>query len=175
MTAGKMNKEIKMDIVLVVALIAISVALLGILIPHQINVPGYIKSKYLSPAFIPQLFSICLGGIALILLAQTVARLKKKPAEGALQSDEKLTHVSTAKKGQILAFLLWGACCLFVLSLEFFGMLIPSILFLGALMFYFGQKRWFLIIIIMILVPLFLYLFLHGIANVQFPTGILFG
>jgi len=62
-----------------------------------------------------------------------------------------------------------------VLSLEFFGILIPSILFLGALMFYFGQKRWFLIIIIMILVPLFLYLFLHGIANVQFPTGILFG
>ena len=41
-------------------------------------------------------------------------------------------------------------------------------------MFYFGQKRWFLILGIMILVPLFLYLFLHNIANVQFPTGLLF-
>lgn len=169
-----MNKEIKLDIVLTVVLIAFSVALLGFLIPAQINEPGYIKSKYLSPAFAPRLFSICLGGIALILLAQSVARLKKKPAKSEVESDEKTAPASNAGKGRSLAVFLWISCCLFVLTVEFFGILIPSVLFLGALMFYFGQKRWSLILSIMILVPLFLYLFLHNIANVQFPAGILF-
>lgn len=170
-----MNKEIKLDIVLTIAVIVISVALLGFLIPDQINEPGYIKSKYLSPAFAPRLYSIALGGIALILLIQSVIRLKKPPSNRDVQSDENTTPASNARQGQILAVFLWISCGLFVLAVEFFGILIPSILYLGGLMFYCGQKRWSLILSIMILVPLFLYLFLHRIANVQFPTGMLFG
>jgi len=169
-----MNKEIKLDIMLTVAVIAISAVLLGFLIPSQINEPGYIKSKYLSPAFAPRLFSISLGGIALILLAQSVARLKNPPTKSDVQPGKKVPPSSDTRRGQILAVLLWISCCLFVFSVELFGILIPSILFLGALMFYFGQKKWYLILSIMTLVPLFLYLFLHYIANVQFPTGILF-
>ena len=169
-----MNKDIKLDIVLTIAVVAFSVVLIGFLIPAQINEPGYIKSKYLSPAFVPRLFSIFLGAVALILLGQSVARLKKRPAKSEARSGGKAPPAANARRGAILAALLWVSCCLFVLSVEFFGVLIPSILYLGGLMFYFGQKRWFLVLSIMILVPLFLYLFLHNIANVQFPTGILF-
>ena len=39
-------------------------------------------------------------------------------------------------------------------------------------MFYFGQNSWLLVLGIMVLVPLFLYLFGHNVANVQFRTGI---
>jgi hypothetical protein len=169
-----MNKEIKLDIVLTIAVVAFAVVLVGLLIPAQISEPGYIKSKYLSPAFAPRLFSIFLGVIGLALFVQSVARLKKRPAKREARSDGKAPPAANARRGPILAALLWVSCCLFVLAVEFFGILIPSILFLGGLMFYFGQKKWFLILGIMILVPLFLYLFLHNIANVQFPTGILF-
>ena len=169
-----MNKEIKLDIVLTIAVVAFAVMLVGLLIPAQISEPGYIKSKYLSPAFAPRLFSIFLGVIGLALFVQSVARLKKRPAKREARSDGKVPPAANARRGPILAALLWVSCCLFVLAVEFFGILIPSILFLGGLMFYFGQKKWFLILGIMILVPLFLYLFLHNIANVQFPTGILF-
>ena len=169
-----MNKEIKLDIVLTIAVVAFAVVLLGVLIPAQINEPGYIKSKYLSPAFAPRLFSIFLGVIGLALFVQSVARLKKLPSKSETQSEEKATPASNVRRGRILAPLLWVSCCLFVLAVEFFGILTPSILFLGGLMFYFGQKRWLLILGIMILVPLFLYLFLHHLANVQVPTGILF-
>jgi len=169
-----MNKDIKLDIILTIAVIVFSVVLVGLLIPAQINEPGYIKSKYLSPAFVPRLFSIFLGVVALILLAQSVLRLKRRPADSEARPDGQAPPAANARRGPILAALLWVSCCLFVLSVELFGILVPSILFLGGLMFYFGQKNWFLILGIMILVPLSLYLFLHNIANVQFPTGILF-
>jgi len=169
-----MNKEIKLDIILTIAVIAFAVLLVGFLIPAQINEPGYIKSKYLSPAFVPRVFSIFLGAVALILLGQSVARLKKLPGKSEARSDEQETPAANARRGAILAVLLWASLCLFMLAVQFFGILVPSILFLGGLMFYFGQKRWLLILSIMILVPVILYLFLHNVANVQFPTGILF-
>jgi len=169
-----MNKEIKLDIVLTIAVFAIAVVLVAFLIPAQINEPGYIKSKYLSPAFAPRMFSIFLGVVALVLLAQSLVRLKKQPKESDAQTGEKAPPDANARRGPVLAVLLWVSCCLFVLTVELFGILGPSILYLGGVMFYFGQRRWPLILSIMILVPLILYLFLHNIANVQFPAGILF-
>jgi len=169
-----MDKEIKLDIILTIAVFAIAVVLVGFLIPAQINEPGYIKSKYLSPAFAPRMFSIFLGVVALILLGQSVARLKKRPAKREARPEKQILPAANARWGAILAVLLWVSCCLFLLAVELFGIMVPSILFLGGLMFYFGQKKWLLILSIMILVPLILYLFLHYIANVQFPTGILF-
>jgi hypothetical protein len=167
-----MRKVVQLDILLAIILIFFSVALFYFVIPSQINEPSYINSKYLSPAFIPRLFSICLGCVALLLLAQSVAQLKDKQQKKA-QFEQKTDLVSKTRKKQYLAFFLWGSCCLFVYSVELLGILIPSILFLGALLSYFGEKRWILNLSIMILIPTFLYLFFHVIVNVQFPEGIL--
>lgn len=167
-----MRKVVQLDILLAIILIFFSVALFCFVIPAQINEPSYIKSKYLSPAFIPRLFTICLGLVALILLAQSVPQLKHKQQKTP-QFEQKTAHGSNAKKKRYLALFLWGVCCLFVYSIELFGILIPSILFLGALISYFGEKRWVLNLSIMILIPTFLYLFFHVIVNVQFPEGIL--
>ena len=54
------------------------------------------------------------------------------------------------------------------------GRMITALL-LGILMYFFGQKRRAVIVSILIIVPLILYLFFHGLANVSFPKGILFG
>jgi hypothetical protein len=65
-------------------------------------------------------------------------------------------------------------CFVFALSIKYFGMVIPSILFLGSMMSYFGQRKSVLVLIIMLLVPLILYFFFHDLANVVLPKGTLF-
>ena len=169
-----MDKEIKSNIVLTVVLLFLSVVILFVIIPSQINEPNYIKSKYLSPAFVPRVFTAYIGFMALLLLFRSIARLKKSSSNKAIQSDEKENLPEEGRQGQGIAVLIWVSCCFFVLAVEFFGFLIPSILFLGALMVFFGQKKWLLVLSIMVLVPLLLYLFLHDIAQVQFPKGIFF-
>jgi hypothetical protein len=169
-----MDKEIKTNLVLALMLIFFSVALLFFVIPSQINEPSYIKSKYLSPAFVPRVFTIYLGLMALVLFFRSVSHLKKSSSKKAVRSAGKKNPPAVEWWGQWIAAFIWISCCLFILAVEFFGILIPSILFLGALMVCFGQKKWLLVLSVMILVPLLLYLFLHDIANVQFPQGILF-
>ena len=169
-----MDKEFKSNLVLAIVLIFFSVVLLFVVIPSQINEPGYIKSKYLSPAFVPRVFTIYLGFIALVLFFRSVFHLKKSSSKKESQSSEIETPTEAGLQGQGIAVFIWISCCFFILAVEFFGILIPSILFLGALMVFFGQKKWLLVLSIMILVPLLLYLFLHDIAKVQFPKGILF-
>ncbi len=171
-----MDKEIKSNLVLAIVLIFFSVVLLFFIIPSQINEPSYIKSKYLSPAFVPRVFTVYLGLMALVLFFRSLLNLKKfsSKKKKEIQSAGKASPTEEGWREQWIAVCIWISCCFFILAVEFFGILIPSILFLGALMVYFGQKKWLLVLGIMILVPLLLYLFLHDIAKVQFPPGILF-
>ena len=169
-----MDKEIKSNLVLAIVLIFFSVVLLFVVIPSQINEPSYIKSKYLSPAFVPRVFTVYLGLMAFVLFFRSISHLKISSSRKAVQSVGKETPTAAGRREQWIAVFIWISCCFFILAIEFFGILIPSILFLGALMVFFGQKKWFLVLSIMILVPLLLYLFLHDIAKVQFPKGILF-
>ena len=169
-----MDKEIKSDIVLTFVLLFFSVVILFIIIPSQINEPGYIKSTYLSPAFVPRVFTVFIGFMALLLFFRSITRLKKSSSKKDMHPAGIETLTAEGRRGHRIAVLIWVSCCFFILAVELFGILIPSILFLGALMVFFGQKKWLLVLSIMILVPLLLYLFLHDIANVQFPKGILF-
>ncbi len=171
-----MDKEIKSNIVLAVVLIFFSVVLLIFVIPSQINEPSYIKSKYLSPAFVPRVFTVYLGLTALVLFFRSVLKLRKSSSKKKreIQPAGKAALTAAGWREQWIAVCIWISCCFFILAVEFFGILIPSILFLGALMVSFGQKKWLLVLSIMILVPILLYLFLHNIAKVQFPPGILF-
>ena len=67
-----MDEEIKSDIVLTFVLLFFSVVILFIIIPSQINEPGYIKSTYLSPAFVPRVFTVFLGFMALLLFFRSI-------------------------------------------------------------------------------------------------------
>ncbi len=80
-----MDKEIKSDIVLTFVLLFFSVVILFIIIPSQINEPGYIKSTYLSPAFVPRVFTIFIGFMALLLFFRSITRLKKSSSKKEMQ------------------------------------------------------------------------------------------
>jgi hypothetical protein len=170
-----MNKSRKSDIVFAIVLLGLVTVLYWQIIPDQISVPAMIKSPYLSPAFSPRVFTLYLGAMAVILLLTAFLGRMKNAPEKNLGSDEKKVMLKKAVKEQFLVFAIWLVCILYIGSIYIFGIIIPSALLLGVLMYSFGQKRWTIILSIMIFVPLALYLFFHGLANVSFPTGILFG
>ena len=172
-----MNKNRKSDIVFAIVLLGLVAVLYWQIIPDQISVPAMIKSPYLSPAFSPRAFTLYLGVMAIILLLTALAEQKRNGSGKNLGSgsDEKKVILKKAVKEQLLVFAIWLVCALYIGFIYIAGIIIPSALLLGVLMYFFGQKRWTIILSILIVVPLLLYLFFHGLANVSFPKGILFG
>jgi asparagine N-glycosylation enzyme membrane subunit Stt3 len=170
-----MNKNRKSDIIFAIVLLGLVAVLYWQIIPDQISVPAMIKSPYLSPAFSPRVFTLYLGVMAVILLLTALAEQKRNGPGKDPGPDEKKAMLNKAVREQLLVFAIWLVCVFYIGSIYIVGIIIPSALLLGVLMFFFGQKRWTIIVSILIVVPLLLYLFFHGLANVSFPKGILFG
>jgi putative tricarboxylic transport membrane protein len=164
------GKAPKSDIVPAVILIVSSIVLYWIIIPNQIHVPSQVKSAFLSPAFAPKAFTLFLGCMALVLLLFALVRLR---LDFTIASIKRLNMKGILREeGVVFAIVI--ICFVFVVSIEYLGMVIPSIFFLGIMMSYFGQRKWGLILIIMLLVPLILYFFFHDLAKVVLPKGSLF-
>jgi putative tricarboxylic transport membrane protein len=170
-----MNKELKSDIILSATLVSIALIILWVLIPNQISVPPSLRGKYLSPAFAPRVFTVFLLVMALALLIRSIVQLKGRTMKAHHAPVEHVpTGSESAGKRHTISLLLWIAFCIFLYAVHLIGILLPSILFLGIVMVYFGQKRWGLVVTVMILTPIVLYLFFHELAKINFPKGILF-
>jgi hypothetical protein len=164
------GKAPKSDTVPAILLIVFSIILYWIIIPDQIHIPSQVKSAFLSPAFAPKAFTLFLGLMALVLLLVTLVRLRTGPPTPSVKRVNKKGILR--EEGVIITILI--ICFVFALSIKYFGMVMPSIFFLGIMMSYFGQRKWGLVLIIMLLVPLILYFFFHDLAKVVLPKGTLF-
>ena len=170
-----MRKDSKSDIFLAIALLGIVALIYWVIIPTQISVPATIQSTYLSPAFSPRVFSLYLGVMAAVLLVISIIDWRKSTSTAAQQhTGDSGMKVKSAVKEQLLVFGIWVVCVIYICSIYFVGIIIPSALLLGVLMVFFGQKRPVVVVSILIVAPLILYLFFHDLANVSFPQGILF-
>jgi len=169
-----MEKAHKPDIVPAVLLILFSIILYCFIIPDQIHVPSQVKSEFLSPAFAPKVFTLFLGLMSLILLLNTIIPSRKYSPDDLATPDTKPKDKKNLLKEEGLVAAILIICCIFTISIEYLGMVIPSVLFMGIMMAYFGQRKWILIIVIMILLPLILYFFFHDLARVVLPKGTLF-
>lgn len=165
-----MGKTHKSDIAPAIILIVSSIVLYWIIIPNQIHTPSQVKSAFLSPAFAPKVFTLFLGLMALVLLLLVLIRLRTGPPTPGV---ERINMKDILREEGVVIIILI-ICFVFALSIEYFGMVIPSICFLGIMMSYFGQRKWGLVLIIMLLVPLILYFFFHDLAKVVLPKGSLF-
>lgn len=160
-----MNKGIKSDILLSITLAVFALVVLWVLIPGQISVPPSLRGKFLSPAFSPRVFAGFILAMAGVLLFQSLSRIRS--AAETIEPENGWTRHG-------ISLLVWISCCIFLVTVYLFGIILPSILFLGALMVLFGQRRWAIVASVMILTPLILYLFFHRLAKINFPPGILF-
>lgn len=164
------GKASKSDIVPAILLIVSSIILYWIIIPGQIHIPSQVTSAFLSPAFAPKVFTLFLGLMGLVLLLITLVRSRTGSPTPSIERVNKKGILR--EEGVVVIILI--ICFVFALSIKYFGMVFPSILFLGIMMSYFGQRKWVLVLTIMLLGPLILYFFFHDLAKVVLPKGTLF-
>jgi hypothetical protein len=170
-----LKREISSDIILSIALVVFSLIVLWVLIPGQISVPSSLRGKFLSPAFSPRIFTGFILAMAATLLIKSLLRLRGRPVKaGSTDRVMEAGEPENRMRKHGIPFLIWLSCCLFLMTVHLFGFIFPSIFFLGALMVYFGQRRWVTVVSVMVLTPLILYIIFHGLAKINFPAGILF-
>lgn len=151
-------------------LLLASMALL-VFIPVGVKVPGSIDNAALSPDFWPTVICWLMVVAAIGLIAEsrlpavTEADTEDEGEEGAYKLQPLFAITRTAG----LIVVLFG----FYLGLEQFGLVVTSIALLAAMMLFFGERNYPLVVGLSFGFPVLLYLFFRYVASVPIPLGIL--
>jgi putative tricarboxylic transport membrane protein len=119
------------------------------------------------PDFFPRCITVMLGILSSMLLIQ---RLKRTPSEKGNDIDKMDANQSGFLQHATAIFLFF----LYVLSIYLIGWIIATVIAVPGLMVYFGARRWSIIIILAVLVPIVLYLFFEKTVQVPLPAGMFF-
>ncbi len=169
-----MGKQIRMDLALSLFFILLSVLIYWWIIPRQIPVPPQVRSLYLSPAFAPKVFVAFLGITSFVLMIVTLIRGVRKGHSVTSSIPNQQVDLHSAWKIHAIVLAIWLSCCAYIYAVEGFGIIPSSIVLLFVLTSYFGQKNKLRVAILAVVVPIAIYLFFTRLANVPFPTGLLF-
>lgn len=145
------------------AVVALGMLLFFVLIPMGIDSPGEVDHASLSPDFWPKIIVAIFSAMGLFVL------IKPLPApvddEGGVQS------ASWLSRAPRLLLVLTVLFCFYFL-IDQLGMVVPGIAVIFGMMFFAGERRWLLMAIIAIVVPVMLYVFFVHVANIPIPLGI---
>ena len=133
-----------------------------VLIPKGIVVPKSIQHFTTSPAFWPSIIIVIISIMGLLLM------LQKDSTNDADEAIEESTSWKTRTPRLLIILAMLFA---FYFSIEKFGMVVPAILLIFILMLFAGFRRWSLIFLFSILVPIVLYFFFTHVANIPIPLG----
>lgn len=155
------------DVVLGIALFAISVFVLAWLIPVGIDSPATIRDPALAPAFWPRIIMVGMTALGVIILLQGLNRIRLLRAAG-VELEPHEPNIAGNLKTAIAAVGLF----IFTWSMNWGGIVVPSMAALALYMLLLGERRLTVIIPVSIGVPLALYLFFLKVALVPMPLGI---
>jgi putative tricarboxylic transport membrane protein len=155
------------DVVLGIALLAISVFVLVWLIPIGIDSPATIRDPALAPAFWPRLIMIAMTALGVIILLQGLNRIRLLRAEGVV-AEPLEPNIAGNLKTAVAAIGLF----IFTWTMTRGGIVVPSMVALALYILLNGERRLTIIIPVSIGVPLALYLFFLKVALVPMPLGI---
>lgn len=137
-----------------------------LIIPSQVpELTRYDASMGLSPAVFPKLAVILIAAFSLGLLLSGLRSQDTAPA-----AKQQALNTRTAAR-VITTFIILVA---YVYLIDIFGYLVMTPLALVLLMRYFGQKNWFVILSLAILITAGLYAFFRYIMYIILPEGIFF-
>ena len=154
-----------------------------VLIPVGIVSPSNLQHISTAPWFWPAIITGGLGltGIMMILFAGMDNSLEKeddRDGNGYGDDDDTMDDHPHPPEGdtpwpQRLPRLLFifGLLFAFYLSMDHLGMVVPAMVLIFTLMVYGGQRRWGLMLILSVMIPLMLYGFFVHIANIPIPLG----
>lgn len=164
-----MSPVIMRDAIVAVLFGGLALASILFLIPSGVESPGSIQQAALSPAFWPKVIAWSTLVASAMLLVETFGTSRmgtSTPDEEA--SDEDLGMlVGLIRAVGLVVFLF-----VYYMSLDRYGIVVPSIVLLPLLMLYFGERNPLTIGICSIALPVILYGFFRYIAGIAVPLGI---
>ncbi|MGD2268844.1 MAG: tripartite tricarboxylate transporter TctB family protein [Desulfobacterales bacterium] len=136
-----------------------------LMIPTQVPaLRRYDASMGLSPAVFPKLAVFFIAGFSLILVL-----FGQRFSNG-----ESEDHRALRWEAGVRRIITFGILIAYVFLIDIFGYLIITPLTLAFLMWYFGEKRWLLILTLAILITVGLFAFFRYFMYIILPEGIFF-
>lgn len=158
--------------------VGVAAMLLFFLIPYGVDAPRKVKFVALHPAYYPRLVTYCLMILGVLVLIAGMRRLwtdgsakqTKVVDQSGLVTDDANTNSAT----QFYMLLPIACVCAAVFfALPHLGFPLTTGIALMVLMPLAGEKRWWLVTLIAILLPMLLYLFFTKVANIPIPGGLI--
>jgi len=130
-----------------------------LIVPATVYVPSKFVGTANSPAFLPNVLFLVLTGLSVIYLIQSLSAYLREPAQGRARTMDWALAGGTAL-----------ICTGYVAAIYIVGMTLGSALGVVATIYYFGERRPWVIGTIAIILPTVLWYFFEKIAHVLFPT-----
>ena len=148
--------------------IAASLCLIGglagyfLVVPVAVYVPPQFAGTANSPAFLPNVLFLLLAALSVIYLLYSVAAQLRSPAQGWAHPSDWMLAGGTAL-----------ICIGYIVAIFTIGMTLGSALGVAATMYYFGERRPWVIGTIAVILPTLLWYFFVKVAHILLPPSLL--
>jgi len=131
-----------------------------------------VKNAAVQPASFPQIMCIGMMFFTVMLLLQSLLKLKKADPEDSMM--EAAASINVLKnKGVQAALLVIVLCIAYALLFEVLGYVLVSTLIAAAIMWLIGKRDVKQIVLVSVLVPLLMWFVFYKLLTVNIPMGVL--
>ena len=131
-------------------------------VPEAVYVPAKFAGTANSPAFLPNVLFLLLAGFSVIYLIHSLANYVRAAPQGRVRTSDWKLAGGTAL-----------ICAGYVAAMFLVGMTLGSALCVAVTMYYFGERRLWVIGAITVILPTLLWYFFVKIANILLPRPLL--
>ena len=151
-----------------------SVILLAIEIWAYVQTLGFkvVKKAAVQPATFPQIMCIGMMVFTVILLIQSILKLKKADPEDPMMEAAASVNIVKNKGVQAAVFVI-ALCCAYAALFEVLGYVLASTLIAAVIMWLIGKRDVKQIVLVSILVPLAMWFVFYKLLTVNIPMGVL--
>lgn len=160
-TSSSEKKELRLNKGLITAIVCLAVSLIFLYCSR--TYPN-LQADFMivSASLIPTIVSVIAVVMSVIMLIKAIV----KP-----EYTEPLTELQ--KKGLLRGLLAIADCFVYVLLFEPLGYILSSMLAVFVMMIIFGNRKWWLMAVISVVLPIALYFAFHGLLQTNLPVGVL--
>ena len=151
-----------------------SVILLAIEIWAYVQTLGFkvVKKAAVQPATFPQIMCIGMMVFTVILLIQSILKLKKADPEDPMMEAAASVNIVKNKGVQAAVFVI-ALCCAYAALFEVLGYVLASTLIAAVIMWLIGKRDVKQIVLVSVLVPLLMWFVFYKLLTVNIPMGVL--
>jgi len=167
-----MKSSARGDIFLGLGVIALALITNFVIIPAGVSLPPKVPFKALEPAFWPNIIIYVLAFLGLVLVVQGLLASRGERAtaravdSATTQAEAKRSYPGTTAIAIVLLFV-------FNFLLNTVGFIIASVVLLPVFMWLMGERRYWLMVVIGVVLPFALHFFFRHVASVYVPLGFL--